>query len=132
MGAEKSHVTMEQHHCVACGTDYDTGSILLDKRLRQQFDRHTITGNGICPDCDVYAQRGYVFALECKDNTQSDPKPTGTGMWIKREAMTSMFTVPVAPKHKFIFIEESAMKKLVAEYIKAVGSVPPHLQDDTQ
>ena len=31
---EKSHVSLEQHACLVCGVSFDTGSILLDKRLR--------------------------------------------------------------------------------------------------
>ena len=31
---DKSHVSLEQHVCLVCGTAFDTGAILLDKRLR--------------------------------------------------------------------------------------------------
>lgn len=40
----KSYVTLEQKICVVCGRSYDTGSLLLDKRLRERFEHHTITG----------------------------------------------------------------------------------------
>ena len=32
---EKSYVTMEQKQCPVCGKIEDTGSLLLDKRLRK-------------------------------------------------------------------------------------------------
>jgi len=46
---DKSHVSLEQRVCLVCGTTFDTGAILLDKRLRQHLDRHTVTGWGLCP-----------------------------------------------------------------------------------
>lgn len=42
--SEKSHVSLEQHACLVCGTTFDTGAILLDKRLRASMERHTATG----------------------------------------------------------------------------------------
>lgn len=41
---DKSHVSLEQHVCLVCGTAFDTGAILLDKRLRASMERHTATG----------------------------------------------------------------------------------------
>ena len=46
--SEKSHVSKERHLCLVCGTEYDTGTILLDRRLRACLDRHTITDWGLC------------------------------------------------------------------------------------
>ncbi|WP_430522156.1 hypothetical protein [Pseudomonas aeruginosa] len=46
---DKSHVSLEQHVCLVCGTAFDTGAILLDKRLRASMERHTATGWGLCP-----------------------------------------------------------------------------------
>ena len=34
---DKSHVSLEQHVCLVCGKAFDTGTILLDKRLRQSL-----------------------------------------------------------------------------------------------
>ena len=36
---DKSHVSLEQHVCLVCGTAFDTGAILLDKRLRASMER---------------------------------------------------------------------------------------------
>ena len=47
---DKSHVSLEQHVCLVCGTAFDTGAILLDKRLRASMERHTATGWGLCPE----------------------------------------------------------------------------------
>src|SRR3546814_5168048 len=44
---DKSHVSLEQHVCLVCGVAFDTGAILLDKRLRASLERHTATGWGL-------------------------------------------------------------------------------------
>lgn len=44
---DKSHVSLEQHVCLVCGTVFDTGAILLDKRLRTSMKLHTAT---LCPE----------------------------------------------------------------------------------
>lgn len=44
--SEKSHASLEQHVCLVCGTAFDTGRILLDKRLRACMEHHTTTGWG--------------------------------------------------------------------------------------
>ena len=43
----KSYVSMEQHECVACGTRYDTGVILLGRRLKASMEDKTVTGLGL-------------------------------------------------------------------------------------
>ena len=47
---DKSHVSLEQHVCLVCGAGFDTGTILLDKRLRASMERHTAIGWGLCPE----------------------------------------------------------------------------------
>lgn len=47
---EKSHVSMEQHVCLVCGQLFDTGAILLDRRLRPSMEHHTVTGWDLCPE----------------------------------------------------------------------------------
>ena len=46
---DKSHVSMERRVCRVCGREYDTGAILLDRRLKKSMDRHTLTGGGFMP-----------------------------------------------------------------------------------
>ena len=45
----KSHVGMEQNVCPVCGKAFDTGTILLDRRLRNSLERKTVTGWSLCP-----------------------------------------------------------------------------------
>ena len=60
---EKSYVTMERKICIVCGKEYDTNSLLLDRRLRKQFDRHTTTGYGMCKDCESLRNEGYITLI---------------------------------------------------------------------
>jgi hypothetical protein len=41
---DKSHASLEQHVCLVRGKAFDTGAILLDKRLRASMEHHTATG----------------------------------------------------------------------------------------
>ncbi len=43
---DKSHVSLEQQLCLVCGTAFDTGNILLDRRLRASMKHQTTTGWG--------------------------------------------------------------------------------------
>lgn len=46
--SEKSYVSMEQNVCAVCGKTFDTGSILLDRRMQDSMERHTVTDWGLC------------------------------------------------------------------------------------
>lgn len=69
--SDKSHVSLEQHVCLVCGTAFDTGNLLLDRRLRASMERHTKTGWGLCPEHQKLADDGFVALVEC------DPQRSG-------------------------------------------------------
>ena len=76
----KSHVGMEQKICPVCGQAFDTGTILLDKRLRNSMERKTVTGWDLCSEHATLWQKGYIALVAC------DPeKSTFTGNIIKPE-----------------------------------------------
>ncbi|MDN4290562.1 hypothetical protein OA805_00670 [Citrobacter freundii] len=70
--SDKSHISLEQHVCLVCGTAFDTGAILLDKRLRASMERHTATGWGLCPEHQKLSDDGFVALVEC------DPQRSGS------------------------------------------------------
>jgi hypothetical protein len=76
--SEKSHVSLERHLCLVCGAEYDTGAILLDRRLRASLDRHTTTGWGLCPEHRRLCDEGFVALVECDParSAVSRPRPT--------------------------------------------------------
>jgi len=118
---EKSYVSMEQNLCIVCGKTFDTGSILLDKRLRNSMERHTVTAMGMCPECEKLKADGFVALVEC-DPAKSKPshdgtvKPheayrTGRIAHLKVEAFKRVFNVPVPPKG-VCFVEPGVVEKL--------------------
>lgn len=99
----KSYITLEQRVCQVCGNAYDTGSLLLDRRLQPTFDRTTVTGYGRCADCEDKHQQGYIALVgvdPSKSKVQgSTIKPenafrTGNVLHMRREAAKRMFNVP--------------------------------------
>lgn len=70
--SDKSHVSLEQHVCLVCDTAFDTGAILLEKRLRQSMERYTATGWGLCPEHQKLSDDGFVALVEC------DPQRSGS------------------------------------------------------
>ncbi len=62
---EKSHVGLEQQVCIVCGTKFDTGALLLDTRLRERFEKHVVTGWGMCPEHAKLKADGYVAIVGC-------------------------------------------------------------------
>lgn len=95
----KSHVSLEQHQCPICGKVHDTGALLLDKRLRQSLERHTVTGLSPCPECAERLKEYVamiVVARPCRSLRDADR--TGETLWVRREAWSKVFNSPVPEK----------------------------------
>jgi len=122
---DKSHVSLEQRVCLVCGTSFDTGAILLDKRLRQSMAHHTVTGWGLCPDHERLFQEGYVALVEC-DPQRSGGAPssgsikpeqayrTGRLAHLTREAFAKVFNVPLSTEQPCVFVEPEVIDHLQA------------------
>jgi hypothetical protein len=122
---EKSHVSMERHLCLVCGTEYDTGTILLDRRLRASLKRYTTTGWGLCPEDQRLFDDGFVALVECDPGKSGIPssadrlKPTqayrtGRVLHLKRDAFGRVFNVPIEPSLPSVFVEPGVIEKLEA------------------
>jgi hypothetical protein len=122
---EKSHVSMERHLCLVCGTEYDTGTILLDRRLRASLKRYTTTGWGLCPEHQRLFDDGFVALVECDPGKSGIPssadrlKPdqacrTGRVLHLKRDAFGRVFSVPIEPNLPSVFVEPGVIEKLEA------------------
>ena len=118
----KSYVTMEQKVCKVCTEKYDTGALLLDKRLKEVFDTNTTTGWGMCPTCETAKANGYI-ALVGIDPDKSDintdtntlkPKDayrTGVIVHIRQEAWNDIMKVPIPPEG-ICFVEPAVVASL--------------------
>ena len=120
---DKSHVSLEQHVCLVCGTRFDTGAVLLDRRLRASMERHTATGWGLCPEHQKLSDDGFVALVECDPQRSGSPagggrvKPeqayrTGRLAHLKREAFAQVFNVPIAADQPCVFVEPGVIEQL--------------------
>jgi hypothetical protein len=120
---DKSHVSLEQHVCLVCGVAFDTGNLLLDKRLRASMERHTATGWGLCPEHQRLADDGFVALVECDPQRSGSPggrlKPeqayrTGRLAHLKRHVFTQVFNVPIEANQACVFVEPGVIEQLQA------------------
>lgn len=122
---DKSHVSLEQHVCLVCGSAFDTGAILLDKRLRQNLERHTVTGWGLCPEHERMFKEGYVALVECDPQrsggapSSGSMKPeqayrTGRLAHLKCEAFARVSNVPISAEQPCVFVEPEVIDQLQA------------------
>jgi hypothetical protein len=119
---DKSFVTLEQHLCQVCGKPFDTGALLLDRRLHDRFEHHTVTGNGLCPDDQAKLNEDYV-ALVAVDPSKSGIadnktlKPaeayrTGALAHVRRSVYEKIFNVPVPKGCPMVFCEPEVISML--------------------
>ncbi len=122
---EKSHVSVEQHVCLVCTTRYETGAILIDRRLHDSLDRHTLTGWGLCPEHQVLFDEGYIAVVECDPERSGNPsqgdrvKPdkayrTGKVAHVKQDAFDRLFNLPRDDKLACVFVEPGVIETLQA------------------
>lgn len=120
---DKSHVSLERRVCLVCGAAYDTGSILLDRRLRASLEHHTTTGWGLCAEHERLFAEGYVALVECDPGRSGSPKDrlkpeeayrTGRLAHLKRDKFAAMFNVPVAADQPCVFVEPGVIERLQA------------------
>ena len=106
---DKSYVTMEQHQCHVCGKIFDTGALLLDTYLRNRFDRNTVTGSSLCPDCNKQIDDGFTILIVVKDG-ETGSNPYRTGELLFHKATDPANKLP----HSIMYIEESTAKEMKA------------------
>ena len=121
--SDKSYVSLEQHVCLVCGATFDTGNLLLDKRLRQSMTMHTTTGWGLCTEHQQMFSEDFVALVECDPQRSGNPsghlKPeqayrTGRVAHVKREAFARLFDVPITDDQACVFVEPGVIDQLQA------------------
>ncbi len=123
----KSYVTMEQHECVLCGHMFDTGALLMDRRLRESFEPHTKTGMGVCNTCKT-SNTGLPLeeydhvAILCASDVQhtrnrrnqkvvESANLTGDVAFLRRGVAAEMFDIDTS-QHDFVFCEPEVLTYL--------------------
>ncbi len=117
---EKSYVSLERHVCVVCCVPYETGALLIDRRLLESLEKYTTTGWGLCPEHLKLYEDGYVALVECGNGKPSigdrlkpeDALRTGDFAHLKRDAFAVAFNVAVEPDIPVVFVEPGVLWKL--------------------
>src|SRR5690606_24185397 len=111
--------------CLVCGSPFDTGNLLLDKRLRPSMERHTATGWGLCPDHQRLFSEDYVALVECDpqrsgvSSETASVKPehayrTGRVAHLKREVFARIFNVSMSAEQACVFVDPGVIPQLQA------------------
>jgi hypothetical protein len=120
----KSYVTMEQHVCIICGQPFDTGALLLDKRLQEKFEMKTVTGKGMCLEHQQKFDEGFLALVEIDPekskagimyNGNMDPNKvwrTGVIIHIRRTVANEIFNTSIPDDLPMTFIDPEATEKL--------------------
>jgi hypothetical protein len=120
----KSFVGMERHICVVCAERFETGNVLLHKRMQPVFGRTTVTGYGMCPKHQKLKDDGFIALIECDPNKTKvhgdthearahlkDAYRTGRLVHMRATAFAATFDVPI-PEKGICFIEPDVFAML--------------------
>lgn len=116
----KSHVSLEQKVCPVCGITHSHNcGVLLDKRLHNSMERHTVTGYGLCEEHDRLNQEGYIMLVAAKNPADKatmqvgKAERTGEIAAIKREVFMQLFNVPAAQAQlPMVYVEPEVIEHL--------------------
>ncbi|WP_423173002.1 MULTISPECIES: ATPase [unclassified Stenotrophomonas maltophilia group] len=119
---DKSHVYLEQHVCLVCGTRFDTGAVLLDRRLRASMERHTATSWGLCTEHQKLSDDGFVALVEC-DPQRSGSQASGRMKpeqayrmgrldYLRRTVFAQVFNVPSVDEQACVFVEPGVIERV--------------------
>lgn len=98
----KSNMTKEGVVCPIC--QEETGDLLMDRRIKDTFERHTMTPNP-CEKCkEKYLKTGVLLI---------DPKSCSLVV-LKQSAFKRIFNQPV-PKSHICYVERELLEKLQPE-----------------
>lgn len=116
---DKSYVSLETAVCPVCGKEHETGSILMDRRLRDSMDRTTCTGYELCDEHKKLWDDGFVALVgvdEFKSHFDSDGNlqmanahRSGDLLHINERGWSVIFTVKF-PKVPFVFIGQEVIE----------------------
>ncbi len=120
----KSHVSLEQKVCAVTGKTYDTDALLLDRRLKDSMEKHTVTGWGISPEAQEQIDKGFIALVginEAKSDKPLTPESvyrTGEIAYIKIKVAKNIFQ-DVDLDRPFVFTDSEVIRYLEGEMAKA-------------
>lgn len=117
----KSHVSLAQKVCIVCLETYDTGEVLLHRRLAKVLNPTTTTGYGICPIHQQLHDEGYVALIGGTPTMSTDAgKPvnnedvirSGHIAHIKRDVAVELGFPEELIKMPAIFVDQAVIQWL--------------------
>ena len=109
--------------CPACGEEFDTGTILMDKRLRQTLERKTCTHWLLCPTHAKQIDAGYILLVGAdpdkstiSENQTIKPDGayrTGEIAAVQGHLWDDLLGVP-RPLKSFVYCEPEVIKQIRA------------------
>lgn len=113
----KSYVSLERNICPICGFEFDTGSIIMDKRLKNTLDHSMMTGYSYCPECNEQIGKGFTALVEEDEELREGNRPYRTGriMFLKKEDVSKVFVYDTIPEVAYI-------TKEVYDYLVALST----------
>lgn len=120
---EKSYVSLERRLCLVCGLPFDTGNLLLDKRLRSSMAHHTTTGWGLCAEHQALFDDGFVALVECDPERSGvsagvgtlrpeQAYRTGRLAHLRKEVFMPLFNASIADGQACVFVEPGVIGQL--------------------
>jgi len=119
--SEKSYVGMAYRVCPITGEEWETGEILMDRTMKDTFEKKTIIGYGFAPSVQEQIDKGYIALVEIdseKSNTPgfslkrggakmgvSDAYKTGRVAYMKDVVAKDMLNIPIGTEMGYIDIE---------------------------
>lgn len=126
----KSYVSMEQKICKVCGNKYDTGALLMDKRLRDSMEKYTVTGMGCCGECTDHFNKGFIALVEVSNAPKygttllnENAERTGTIARLRKTVFNQVFNTKVSDTQKMVFVEPEVIVYLQTLVNEQVGGM---------
>jgi len=127
----KSYVTIATKICPVCGVEFDSGELLMDRRMRETFEMRTLTGMEMCDEHKRMVDDGFIHLIVVKNERRNgadrlkpeDADRTGEVVHMKREAATRLFNVQI--DGPMLFIDEEVAEQIRQIYVRDTGEQPP-------
>lgn len=113
---EKSYVSLEEKICAICGNKHDSGTILLDRRLKDSMEHKTLTGSDHCKDCQAKLDDKYIAMVEVSNEPEGstikneEAQRTGVIIWLKKHVAAQIFNAEF--KTPMVFVQPDVVKYL--------------------
>lgn len=124
----KSYVSIEQNVCPVCGKTFETGTLLMDNKLRDKFEMHTVTGYSLCPEHQAQFEDGYLHLVVAENPHKGsrmkieDAVYQGEVLSIKRHVAAQIFNTEFPDDLPMVYIEPE-VARLLKESFQPAGQL---------